>query len=102
MIRKIAHNQKSYFVIVDLINKLRGEARARQYWGDFKRNLRRKNFQLYEKIVQLKIEAPDGKLYLTDCADKRTLFAISAEVKSPRERLSGLFDSPRQVHEVEW
>lgn len=40
--------------------------------------------QLYEKIVQLKLEAANGKLYNTDCANTETMFRIIQSIPSPK------------------
>jgi len=37
-----------------------------------------------EKIGQLKLEAIDGKKYLTDCADTETVFRIIQSIPSPK------------------
>ena len=44
---------------------------SQRYWSDLKRN--QQGSQLYENIVQLKIEAADGKKYATDCLDTPNL-----------------------------
>jgi hypothetical protein len=41
-------------------------------------------FQLYEQIVQLKLESSDGKKYLTDCADTEGLLRIIQSIPSPK------------------
>ena len=45
--------------------------------------------QLYEKIVQLKIESSDGKKYLTDTAHTEIVFRINIASKSTFRRLTG-------------
>jgi DNA-damage-inducible protein D len=37
-----------------------------------------------EKIGQLKMPAPDGKMRLTDCADTETMFRIIQAIPSPK------------------
>ena len=39
---------------------------------------------MYEKIVQLKLEAPDGKLRDTDCANTESIFRIIQTIPSPK------------------
>ena len=39
---------------------------------------------MYEKIVQLKFEAADGKKYATDCAETSNLLRIIQSVPSPK------------------
>ena len=40
--------------------------------------------QLYEKIVQLKLESSDGKMYNTDVADIQGIFRIIQSIPSPK------------------
>ena len=39
---------------------------------------------MYEKIVQLKIEAPDGKMRDTDAGNTETIFRIIQSIPSPK------------------
>ena len=39
---------------------------------------------MYEKIVQLKFEAADGKKYATDCAETSDLLRIIQSIPSPK------------------
>ena len=39
---------------------------------------------MYEKIVQLKTPAEDGKLRATDCANTETMFRIVQSIPSPK------------------
>ena len=55
-----------YFSIVDVISVLTGTENPRRYWSDLKRKLKAEGaVEVYEKIVQLKMTAPDGKKRLT-------------------------------------
>ncbi|MFA6990216.1 MAG: BRO family protein, partial [Candidatus Gastranaerophilaceae bacterium] len=40
--------------------------------------------ELYEKIVQLKLKAPDGKMRETDCANTETIFRIIQSIPSKK------------------
>jgi DNA-damage-inducible protein D len=60
--------EKWYFSIVDVIEVLTGTDRPRKYWSDLKARLTKEGSELSEKIGQLKMEAEDGKLRLTDVA----------------------------------
>jgi hypothetical protein len=46
--------------------------------------LEKEGSQLYEKIVQLKMQAPDGKMRLTDVADVEQLFRLIQSIPSPK------------------
>jgi len=49
--------QKWYFSIIDVIEILVQNKRARKYWSDLKVKLRKEGAQLSEKIGQLKMRA---------------------------------------------
>lgn len=74
-----------YFSIIDVIEILTESQRPRKYWSDLKKKLLQEGFeQLSEKIGQLKMEASDGKKYLTDVADVKTLLRIIQSIPSPK------------------
>lgn len=77
-------SEKWYFSVVDIIQVLTGSSIPRRYWSDLKNKLAKEGSQVYEKIVQLKLESPDGKKYLTDVADVETLFRLIQSVPSPK------------------
>lgn len=67
-IRRIIHNNEWWFSVVDVISALTESSNSRRYWSDLKIKLgEEEGFdEVYEKIVQLKMEAPDGKMRETD------------------------------------
>jgi len=85
-IRKAIYQDEWYFSIVDIIEVLTESSNARRYWSDLKAKLiEDEGFsQLYEKIVQLKMESSDGKNYLTDTANTETIFRIIQSIPSPK------------------
>ena len=50
-----------YFSVVAVCEVLSGTDNPRRYWSDLKRKLAAEGSELYEKIVQLKMTAADGK-----------------------------------------
>ncbi len=77
--------EKWYFSVIDIIETLTGSQNPRRYWSDLKRKLTKEGFsQLYEIIVQLKLESSDGKKYKTDCADTEGLLRIIQSIPSPK------------------
>ena len=77
--------QQWYFSIIDVIEILTESQRPRKYWADLKKKLLQEGFeQLSEKIGQLKMEASDGKKYLTDVAEVKTLLRIIQSIPSPK------------------
>lgn len=85
-IRRTFHKDEWWFSVIDVIETLTDSANSRRYWSDLKRKLiENEGFsELYEKIVQLKLEAPDGKLRETDCANTEGLFRIIQSISSPK------------------
>lgn len=85
-IRKIWHQERWHFSIIDVIEALTESDNPRRYWSDLKIKLREEGLQteLYEKIVQLKMTAPDGKMRETDCADTETMLRIIQSIPSPK------------------
>lgn len=76
-------NEKWYFSVVDVIEVLTDSTIPRRYWSDLKIKLQKEGSKVYEKIVQLKMQATDGKLYLTDAADTEAMFRIIQSIPSP-------------------
>ncbi len=78
LIRKIIYRDEWYFSIIDVIEVLTDSTYANRYWSDLKIQLsEHEGFaQLYEKIVRLKLEAPDKKMRETDTANTETIFRI--------------------------
>jgi hypothetical protein len=78
-------DQEKWFIsIVDVIQVLTDNDRPRKYWSDLKTKLRKEGSELSEKIGQLKMEAPDGKMRLTDVADVEQLFRLIQSIPSKK------------------
>jgi DNA-damage-inducible protein D len=77
-IRKIWHEERWFFSIIDVVEALTDSDRPRKYWNDLKTKLSEEgsDIELSGKIGQLKLLASDGKKYLTDCADTRETHQI--------------------------
>ncbi|SDD00070.1 BRO-N domain-containing protein [Niabella drilacis] len=76
--------EKWYLSVIDVIEVLTGTDRPRKYWSDLKAKLRKEGSELSEKIGQLKMPAPDGKLRLTDVADTEQVFRLIQSIPSPK------------------
>ena len=76
--------EKWYFSIIDVVAILADNKRPRKYWSDLKRKLKEEGSQLSEKIGQLKMEATDGKMRITDIADTEQLFRLIQSIPSPK------------------
>jgi len=77
-------NQKYWLSVVDIIEVLTESENPRRYWSDLKRKLQAEGSQVYENIVQLKMEAPDGKMRLTDVADTEQVLRLIQSIPSKK------------------
>ncbi|OIR05096.1 hypothetical protein GALL_129120 [mine drainage metagenome] len=73
-----------YFSIVDVIAVLTDSPRPRKYWNALKTKLKAEGSELSHNLGQLKMEAEDGKLRITDVADTEQLFRLIQSIPSPK------------------
>ncbi len=108
-----SEKEEWYFSVIDVVAILTESDNPRRYWSDLKRKLTKERSQLYDKIVQLKLPASDGKSYLTDVADTQQLFRLIQSIPSPKaepfklwmaqvakERLDQLQDPERSIEQA--
>src|SRR3989344_9156136 len=79
--------EKWFFSVVDVIQVLIQQANyqtARKYWNKLKERLKKEGNESVSNCRQLKFEATDGKLYLTDAADVEILLRLIQSVPSPK------------------
>jgi len=72
------------FSIIDVISILTDSTLPKRYWSDLKQKLKKEGSEVYEKIVQLKFEASDGKFYSTDCFQTEDLLRVIQSISSPK------------------
>jgi len=76
-----------YFSVVDIIAVLIQQPNfqaARNYWKVLRNRLAKEGSESVTKCNRLKLEAMDGKKYLTDVADTETLLRLIQSVPSPK------------------
>ncbi len=84
-IRKVLHEGDWWFAIIDIVEVLTESSVPKRYWSDLKRKLASEGYiEVSEKIGQMKMPAPDGKMRLTDCANTETMFRIIQSIPSPK------------------
>jgi len=84
-IRRVWHDERWFFSVIDVVGLLTDAPVPRNYWADMKRTIQIEGFvQLLEKIQQLRMKAADGKQRLTDAADTETLLRIIQSIPSPK------------------
>ena len=83
-IRKVWYGNEWYFSVVDVVVALTKSSNPRNYWSMLKKREVEHGIELSTFCVQLKLEAPDGKLRETDCANTESLFRIIQSIPSPK------------------
>lgn len=83
-IRRVWHNEEWYFSLIDVIEVLTDSNNPRNYWSMVKKRELDAGIELSTNCVQLKLEAPDGKLRETDCANTKSLFRIIQSIPSKK------------------
>ena len=73
-IRRTWHNNEWYFSVVDVIEALTESSDSRNYWKVLKHRLNEEGSEVVTFCNQLKLIAGDGKYYLTDCANTKSMF----------------------------
>ena len=76
-----------YFSVVDIIQALLQQPdfqAARNYWKVLKNRLNKEGSESVTNCNRLKLEAADGKKYLTDVASPETLLRLIQSVPSPK------------------
>src|SRR3989338_8953967 len=76
-----------FFSVVDIVQALTNQTNyqvARKYWNKLSERLKNEGNESVTKCHQLKLEAADGKKYLTDVADTETLLRLIQSVPSPK------------------
>ena len=77
-IRSVWNKKEWYFSVVDIVEILTNSSSPRQYWGV----LKQREPQLLTICLQLKLESPDGKKYLTDCVNTKNALRLIQSVPS--------------------
>ncbi len=85
-VRRFYNDEKEiwYFSIIDVIEVLTDTTIPRRYWSDLKNKLKNEGSEVYEKIVQLKMTAPDGKKRETDSFSTEDLLRVIQSIPSPK------------------
>lgn len=83
-IRRHWRDSQWYLSVIDIIEVLTNSSIPKRYWSDLKIKLKNEGSEVYEKIVQLKFVASDGKKYETDCLSVADMFRIIQSIPSPK------------------
>jgi len=86
-IRKTIYQNEWWFSVVDVVQTLTDQSddyTARKYWNKLAQRLRKEGSEVVTHCHRLKLEAPDGKMRETDCADTEGIFRIIQSIPSPK------------------
>lgn len=77
-------HEKWYLSIVDVIAVLTDSHNPQVYWRVLKKRMKDEGNETVTNCNALKMEAPDGKMRLTDVADTEQLFRLIQSIPSPK------------------
>lgn len=83
-IRRVWYQDEWWFSIVDVVSALTDSLDAGAYWRKLKQRLLEEGSQVVTNCHGLKLEAPDGKMRETDCANTKGMFRIIQSIPSPK------------------
>ena len=83
-IRKTLYQNEWWFSVVDVVGVLSESTDPRKYWNKLAQRLREEGSESVTNCHQLKMEASDGKKYLTDCMNTETMFRLVQSIPSPK------------------
>ena len=78
------NQEEWFFSIIDVVAILTESPRARKYWSALKSKLKKEGSELSQTLGQLKMEAEDGKMRITDVANTEQLFRLIQSIPSPK------------------
>ena len=82
-VRRLLHEGEWWFSVVDVVGALTDSPDAGAYWRKLKQRLNEEGSEVVTFCHGLKLEAPDGKLRETDCANTEGVFRIVQSIPSP-------------------
>ena len=83
-VRRIWHEEQWWFSVIDVCEVLTESVNAGAYWRKLKQRLKEEGSEVVTFCHGLKLEAADGKKYLTDCANTETMLRIIQSIPSPK------------------
>lgn len=84
-IRRVWRDKEWYFSVIDIVGVLTDSSNPRDYWYKMKIRVKKEDgFEPSTVCRQFKMEAPDGKMRKTDCANTEGIFRIIQSIPSPK------------------
>lgn len=75
-IRQTTRGKKQYYSVIDAIAGVTGSKNPRDYWYRVKKRQAENGVDMSTICRQLRLQGPDGKYYITDCADREGIGLI--------------------------
>ncbi len=82
-IRTTSHETETWYSVVDIVGALSQSADPGRYWRNLKMRLNEEGSQVVSNCDGLKLEAADGKMRTTDCANRETILRLIQSIPSP-------------------
>lgn len=82
--RATTENGQEVWVAIDVVGAATGSKAPREYWRKTKKRLEEDGYQLSPNLLQLKIEASDGKSYLTEVLTREQVFRVLQAIPSKK------------------
>lgn len=79
-----ANKEIWYFSVIDIVEILTESKDATAYWRKLKQRLRAEGNETVTNLHGLKMEAPDGKMRLTDVGTVEDIFRLIQSIPSPK------------------
>lgn len=83
-IRRVWDKNEWWFSVVDVCSVLTESPDAGAYWRKLKQRLGTEGSEVVTFCHGLKLEAPDGKQRITDCANTEGIFRVIQSIPSPK------------------
>ena len=77
-------SEEWYFSVVDVVAIFTESKDAPAYWRKLKQRLKEEGNETVTNCHALKMQAPDGKMRLTDCLNTEQLFRLIQSIPSPK------------------
>jgi len=82
-IRTIDNYGQTWYSVVDIVEILSNSRDPRSYWKTLKSRLKKEGSQLVTDCYQFKMKAKDGKMRMTDCLNRESVFRLIQSIPSP-------------------
>ena len=84
-VRKIWYHNQRFFSVIDIVFALTNSTNPRDYWYKMKIRIKEEDwFEPSTICLQLKLQAPDGKMRETDCANTEDILRLIQSIPSPK------------------